>query len=57
MHGVMGSTLDTVNFHKPLDTPDIDRPYLLCIIADCMFVMQSGKNALMLSCVKNKCNF
>lgn len=51
MHGVMGSTLDTVNFHKPLDTPD--RPYLLCIIADCMFVMQSGKNALM-SCVKNR---
>lgn len=55
MHGVIGSTLDTVNFHKPLDTPDIDRPYLMCIIADCMFVMPSGKSApVMLPCVKYK---
>lgn len=39
MHGVIGSTLDPVNLivHKPLDTPDIG--LLLCIIADCMFVL------------------
>lgn len=39
MHGVLGSTLDPVNFHKPLDNPDIIKPSLLFIISDCMFLL------------------
>lgn len=56
MHGVIGSTLDPVNHHKPLETPEINRPSLLCIIPECMFVPQCGRNVYLCTENDGKCN-